>query len=82
MPIYGVSSEMDGYRLFPVGDSEFQFEFELPEITLLPGEYTIKGHALDPEGYRLFDELSADLTVTGESRELGVCRLPHRWNIV
>ncbi len=81
MPIYGVSSEMDGYRLFPVGDSEFQFEFELPEITLLPGEYTIKGHALDPEGYRLFDELTADLIVTGESRELGVCRLPHRWNV-
>lgn len=82
MPIYGVSSEMDGYRLYPVSDSEFQFEFELPEITLLPGEYTIKGHALDPEGYRLFDELTADLIVTGESRELGVCRLPHRWNVV
>lgn len=82
MPIYGVSSEMDGYALSCVSAHEFEFEFELPEITLLPGEYTVKGHALDPDGYRLFDELTGDLVVVGESRELGVCRLPHRWNSV
>lgn len=82
MPIYGVSSEMDGYTLSRLSANEFEFEFELPVVTLLPGEYVIKGHALDPEGYRLFDELAASLTVTGESRELGVCRLPHRWNVV
>mgnify|MGYP001015533194 CR=1 FL=1 len=82
MPIYGVSSEMDGYELCRRTANEFEFEFELPELSLLPGEYTVKGHALDPEGYRLFDELTSDLTVVGECRELGVCRLPHRWNIV
>ena len=82
MPIYGVSSEMEGHVLSRVADNEFAFELELPELSLLPGEYTIKTHALDPEGYRLFDEIVCDLTVTGESRELGVCRLPHRWNTV
>lgn len=82
MPIYGVSSEMDGHVLSRVSDNEFSFELELPELTLLPGAYTIKAHALDPEGYRLFDEIVCDLTVTGESRELGACRLPHRWNTV
>lgn len=82
MPIYGVSSEMDGHVLSRISDSEFSFELELPALSLLPGEYTIKAHALDPEGYRLFDEIVCDLTVTGDSRELGVCRLPHRWNTV
>lgn len=80
MPIYGVSSEMDGHVLVRVAPNEFAYDFELPDVSLLPGEYTLKGHALDPEGYRLFDEIAADLTILGESRELGVCRLQHRWN--
>jgi lipopolysaccharide transport system ATP-binding protein len=82
MPVYGVSSRMDDYAPTPVGEHEFAFEYEIPELALLPGEYTIKGHALDPEEYRLFDEITGDLVVTGTSRELGVCRLTHRWNPV
>lgn len=82
MPIYGVSSEMDGHVLVRVAPNEFAYDFEIPELSLLPGEYTLKGHALDPEAYRLFDEITADLTVLGESREMGVCRLPHRWNAI
>jgi lipopolysaccharide transport system ATP-binding protein len=82
MPIYGVSSEMDGHVLARVAPNEFAYDFELPDLSLLPGEYTLKGHALDPEGYRLFDEIAADLTILGDSRELGVCRLAHRWNAI
>lgn len=81
MPIYGVSSEMDGHVLTQSGENEFRFEIEYPDIALLPGEYTVKGHAMDPEGYRLFDELSGDIVVSGESRELGTYRMPHRWCI-
>jgi lipopolysaccharide transport system ATP-binding protein len=80
-PIYGVSSKMDGEALTPRTDHEYGFSVTFPELPLLPGEYTVKGHALDPEEYRLFDELTGNLTVIGESRELGVCRLPHRWNL-
>lgn len=79
MPVYGVSSEIDGHVLTRTGDHEFTFALEFPELSLLPGDYTIKGHAMDPEGYRLFDELIGDLTVSGVSRELGTVRLPHRW---
>ncbi len=79
MPIYGVSTRMDAHVLDQVGSQEFAFAIEFPALKVLPGEYTIKGHALDPEEYRLFDELTGDLVVTGQSRELGVCRLEHRW---
>jgi lipopolysaccharide transport system ATP-binding protein len=79
MPVYGVSSEMDAHALTRLGDHEFAFALEFTDLPLLPGDYTIKGHAMDPEGYRLFDELVGDLTVSGASRELGTCRLPHRW---
>ncbi|MEO8847956.1 MAG: hypothetical protein ABI440_04920, partial [Casimicrobiaceae bacterium] len=52
---------------------------EFPSLDLLPGKYTIRAHALDPEGVRLFDNVETALTVTGDAREFGMVRLPHRW---
>lgn len=34
---------------------------------------------MDPEGFRLFDQRSVALVVTGETRELGAVRLDYRW---
>ncbi len=51
----------------------------LPALTLLPGRYVVRAHALDPEGVRLFDHVEHTLTVTGTTRELGLVRLAHRW---
>ncbi len=79
--IYGVVSDMDGFRLEPVGDHEFAFGLRCPELPLLPGRYLVRGHAMDPEGLRMLDHVEATLDVTGETRELGVCRLAHHWYI-
>jgi lipopolysaccharide transport system ATP-binding protein len=35
---------------------------------------------MDPEGLRLCDTAEIRLTVAGDSRELGMVRLPHRWS--
>ena len=35
---------------------------------------------MDPEGLRLFDTHEIRFSVSGESREMGMIRLPHRWN--
>ena len=35
---------------------------------------------MDPEGVRLFDHVERPFVVTGDSRELGLVRLAHRWN--
>lgn len=78
-PVYGISSDMDNCRLMPVDGSCFRFRLVLPALQLLPGLYQIRAHAMDPEGYRLFDEVHGSLTVTGETREMGLCRLEHRW---
>jgi len=47
---------------------------------LLPGSYSIRGHAMDPLGIRLCDTAELRFTVSGESREMGILRLPHTWN--
>jgi len=78
-PVYGTSSEIDSARLGVIDANHFAFKLVLESIPLLPGAYTVRSHAMDPEGVRLFDTLTLDFVVSGKSRELGFCRLPHHW---
>lgn len=77
--VYGVMSDMDSFVLNPVGGHLYGFAIRYPNLQLLPGRYQVRGHAMDPEGLRLFDHVERVLDVQGESRELGVCRLEHEW---
>ena len=79
-PVYGVASDMEGIALRPLPDKRFGFELTLPGLALLPGKYTVRAHAMDPEGVRLFDNVERPFVVTGASREMGFVRLPHRWH--
>ena len=79
-PIYGVLSEADGYIPECIDGSRYRFALNFPSLPLLPGKYTVRAHALDPEGMRLFDTLERDLFVEGATRELGLCRIDHRWS--
>jgi lipopolysaccharide transport system ATP-binding protein len=81
-PVYGVGTEMDGVRPTRVGPDRYAFALTLPGLALLPGKYYVRGFAADPEGMRIFDTAEAPLVVTGESREMGLVRLPHRWDDV
>jgi lipopolysaccharide transport system ATP-binding protein len=79
-PVYGVASDMDGVPPERVDDRQFAFALTFPELPLLPGKYLIRVHALDPEGVRLFDNVEQSFTVDGETRELGLVRIAHRWH--
>jgi lipopolysaccharide transport system ATP-binding protein len=78
-PVYGTTSELDSARLGRLDSYHFGFELVLENLPLLPGAYTLRSHALDPEGVRMFDTLGLDFKVSGQSRETGFCRLPHQW---
>lgn len=78
-PVYGVSSEMDGARAKRLGPGRYGYRVDFGPLDLLPGGYALRVHPLDPEGVRLFDTVERAITVHGESRELGLVRLPHRW---
>ena len=77
--VYGVSSDMDGRTPRRTGSGEYLGEIEFAALPLLPGSYTVRAHALDPEGVRLFDTVERALVVRGASREFGLVRLAHRW---
>lgn len=78
-PVYGVSSEMDGVAGQRLANGHYGFELHFPALSLLPGSYQLRLHPLDPEGLRLFDTVERELEVTGDAREFGLVRLPHRW---
>jgi lipopolysaccharide transport system ATP-binding protein len=77
--VYGVSSDMDGHAPRRSGPGEYRGEIEFPELSLLPGSYTVRVHPMDSEGVRLFDTVERSLVVRGASREFGLVRLAHRW---
>lgn len=79
-PVYGVASDFDGVEAQRLDGQHFRFRILFEDLALLPGSYSIRGHAMDPEGLRLCDTAEIRLTVSGESRELGMVRLPHRWS--
>ena len=76
--VYGIFSDMDRVEPQRVDAHTFRIGYEV-SLSLLPGTYTFRTHVLDPSGLRMFDTVEKDFSVRGESRELGVCRLPHRW---
>ena len=78
-PVYGLVSESEGYIPEFVDEHRYRYELEFSSLPLLPGKYTVRAHALDPEGMRLFDTVERDLFVEGASRELGLMRIDHRW---
>ncbi len=79
-PVYGVASDFDGITPERIDDRLFRFRIRFRSLQLLPGSYSIRGHAMDPEGMRLCDTAEHRFMVSGQSREMGFIHLPHQWN--
>ncbi len=77
--IYGVASDFDGIVAEQIDESRFRYRIRFTDLPLLPGSYSIRGHAMDPEGLRVCDTSEKRLRVKGQSRELGFVRLQHEW---
>jgi len=78
-PVYGVASDYDRIDGEADGEGGFRFRVRFERLPLLPGSYSLRAHAMDPEGIRLFDTAEVRFSVSGQSREMGMVRLPHRW---
>ena len=79
VPVYGVSSDMDGAVPRHIEGRVYLIDYVLPQLHLLPGRYVLRAHALDSAALRVFDLVEREFSVRGENRELGLCYLPHTW---
>ena len=78
-PVYGAHSNDCGYLPHRVDERHFAFAAHFSALPILPGKYTVRAHALDPEGLRLFDTVEREIVVTGRTRDYGLVRLAHEW---
>ncbi len=79
-PIYGVASDFDEVSPVRIDARHFLFRIRFDSLRLLPGSYSIRGHAMDSGGIRLCDTAEHRFSVSGQSREMGFVHLPHSWN--
>jgi len=78
-PVYGVVSDNENAMPVKLAEHYYRFSLRLTNIALLPGSYNLRGHSMDPEGVRLFDNREIAFIITGNTRESGYIRLPHEW---
>lgn len=77
--IYGTTSAASKHALKRIDEHYFVFGLSYPSCPLLPGEFIVKAHAMDPEALRLFDTHEMTLIVQGDSLALGNVYLEHQW---
>ncbi len=80
IPVYGTISDLHQATPKKTADHTYQYQIKLPNNQLLPADYTIKAHAMDPECLRLIDTYEKDLRIYAETQEMGVVRLKTEWN--
>jgi len=78
-PIYGIGTDAEAARPERLDGGRYRYRVRFDRVPLLPGSYSVRGHAMDPEGLRIYDTMERHFKVKGESRELGHTRLPHEW---
>jgi lipopolysaccharide transport system ATP-binding protein len=78
-PVYGVVSDNEDALPVKLSDHYYRFQFRFTNINLLPGSYSLRGHSMDPEGVRVFDSRETAFTISGNTKEVGYVRLPHKW---
>ena len=77
--VFGTHSNDTPFKPVRIAPHHFAFSFRLDGLGLTPGKYTIRTHALDAEGLRLFHTIEQQIVVVGKTRDYGVVRLAHQW---
>lgn len=77
--IYGTSTSMSGGHLRQIDAQHFAFCLVFPNCPLLPGQFVVKAHAMDPEALRLFDTYEMNLLVQADRISFGSVYLEHQW---
>ena len=73
--VYGTTSEIDGAVPTRISVNRYRFDvcFELDDLK--PGRYTVSGHAMEPEGLRLYDTVTRKFELPGDANGKGYLKL-------
>ena len=80
IPVYGTFSDLQKATPVKLEDKLFEYTICLPDIKLLPADYTFRAHAMDPECIRLIDTIELPVRIYSQSQEMGIVQLETKWN--
>ncbi len=80
IPVYGTISENHESKPKKISSHHYEYTVKYKNIKLLPADYDIKAHAMDPECLRLMDEEIKPLRIHSETTDMGVVELESEWN--
>lgn len=80
IPVYGTISENHKSNPKKISNHHYEYTVTYKNIKLLPADYEIKAHAMDPECLRLMDEEIKPLRIHSETTDMGVVELETEWN--
>lgn len=77
--IYGTFSDKFKAQPKKLSENKFQYLITIPELNLLPADYQIRVHAMDPECLRLIDTVEKKIRVHSETEEIGLVKIKMDW---
>jgi len=80
IPIYGTISETHKAKPSKLSSHHFEYTIKFKNLKLLPADYTIKAHSMDPECLRLIDVVEKPLRVHSKTTDMGVVELNSEWS--
>jgi lipopolysaccharide transport system ATP-binding protein len=82
---YGVSTKMEGMAtgLFPLGGNSYGVSFVIDHLSLLSGQYSFTVALMDDRSPLVYHTWTgaAAFTVRHAGKEVGLARIPHRWEL-
>ena len=78
-PVYGTISDLHNAKPIKISEKLYEYTIKLIDNKLLPADYTIKAHAMDPECLRLMDSFEKPLRIHSQTQEMGVVQLKTEW---
>jgi lipopolysaccharide transport system ATP-binding protein len=77
--LFGTSSQVDQAKAERIDDQRYRFRLRFLSLPLIPANYLVRLHAMDPEGLRLFDTVERSVVVRGVVRFLGSVEFARAW---
>lgn len=81
---YGVSTVLDGVRLFTTDDkNELGVVYEISELSLLSGQYSLEVWLVDSTSAHVYDSMQGccEFKVRQSTTEVGVSYIKHQWSM-
>ncbi len=77
--IFGTFSDIGKHQPKAIGSNQYVYELTIKSLPLLPGKYHFRFHTMTPDQIQMIDTVEKELSVVGETRELGVCHIDVEW---